>query len=310
MMHTKSNLVVIGIDHGYGNMKTAHCCFRTGIAPIDGTESIFSSDVLTYESKSYVIGQGHKEFSSDKMLDQDYYLLTLAAIARELKYRDLTTARVVLAVGLPLTWVSTQKENFRTYLMQNRKVDFVFRDVKYHVEFAGCDVYPQGFAAVAGQLREFSGINMLCDIGNGTMNIMYINDRKPDPQRCYTEKYGVHQCVLAIRENLMRTYGVTIDEAMIESILRDGKADVAEKYMTVIRQAAEEYVAGIFRKLREHEYNPDLMKLYILGGGSHMVNQFGEYDRTRVYFNHDICATAKGYELLATERLRKAGELV
>ena len=102
---------------------------------------------------------------------------------------------------------------------------------------------------------------------------------------------------------------MTIDEAMIERILRTGKAEVGEKYMAVIRQTAEEYIGGIFRKLREHEYNPDLVKLYVMGGGSCMVKQFGKYDPSRVSFNHDICATAKGYELLATERLRKAGEL-
>ena len=158
-------------------------------------------------------------------------------------------------------------------------------------------------------LKQFKGVNMLCDIGNGTMNVMYINDRKPIPQRCFTEKYGVHQCVLAVRENLMRTHGVTIDEALIERILRTGKAEVGEKYMAVIRQTAEEYIGGIFRKLREHEYNPDLVKLYVMGGVSCMVKQFGKYDPSRVSFNHDICATAKGYELLATERLRKTGEL-
>ena len=309
MMNMKNKPVVIGIDHGYGNKKTAHCCFRTGILPIDGNEPVFSSDILTYDGKSYVIGQGHKEFTADKMLDQDYYLLTLAAIARELHIRNLTSARVVLAVGLPLTWVSAQKESFRAYLMQHEAADFTFREVAYHVEFAGCEVFPQGFSAVAAQFRDFSGINMLCDIGNGTMNVMYINDRKPIPQRCFTEKYGVHQCVLAIRENLMHTHGVTIDEAMIERILRTGKSEVGEKYMAVIRQTAEEYIGGIFRKLREHEYNPDLVKLYVMGGGSCMVKQFGKYDPSRVNFNHDICATAKGYELLATERLRKAGEL-
>ena len=137
MMNMKNKPVVIGIDHGYGNMKTAHCCFRTGIMPIDGNEPVFSSDILTYDGKSYVVGQGHKEFSADKMLDQDYYFLTLAAIARELHIRNLSSARVVLAVGLPLTWVSAQKESFRAYLMQHEAADFTFREVTYHVEFIG-----------------------------------------------------------------------------------------------------------------------------------------------------------------------------
>ena len=25
-----NNTIIIGIDHGYGNMKTANCCFPTG----------------------------------------------------------------------------------------------------------------------------------------------------------------------------------------------------------------------------------------------------------------------------------------
>jgi len=35
MIFTNNNLIIIGIDHGYGNIKTAHCCFRTGVAAYD-----------------------------------------------------------------------------------------------------------------------------------------------------------------------------------------------------------------------------------------------------------------------------------
>jgi plasmid segregation protein ParM len=51
--------------------------------------------------------------------------------------------------------------------------------MEYHVEFIGADIFPQGFSAVADKLRAFKGINMLCDIGNGTMNVMYINECRP-----------------------------------------------------------------------------------------------------------------------------------
>lgn len=44
---------------------------------------------------------------------------------------------------------------------------------------------------------------MLADIGNGTMNIMYINNSRPVEKKCFTEKYGTHQCVLAVRESLL-----------------------------------------------------------------------------------------------------------
>lgn len=62
--------------------------------------------------------------------------------------------------------------------------------------------------------------------------------------------------------------------------------------------------------MREHEYNPDLMKLYVVGGGSCMIKNFGEYEQNRVIINDDICATAKGYELLAAQKLQRKGGLV
>ena len=168
---TNNRPVIIGIDHGYGNIKTAHTCFKTGVTAYD-KEPTFKSDLLIYEGRYYIIGDEHKEFTVDKMNDPDYYILTLAAIARELNIRGRTEADVFLAAGLPLTWVSEQKGSFKAYLLQNKEAAFSFRGKEYHVTFAGAAVFPQGFSAVADHLREFKDVNMLCDIGNGTMNVM------------------------------------------------------------------------------------------------------------------------------------------
>ena len=80
------------------------------------------------------------------------------------------------------------------------------------MEFAEADIYPQGFAAAFYRLQDFKGINMLVDIGNGTMNIMYINNSRPLEKKCFTEKYGTHQCVLAIRESLLKELGTVVDD--------------------------------------------------------------------------------------------------
>ena len=93
---------IIGIDNGYGNIKTANCCFPAGLTVHDA-EPVFKDDLLVYDGRYYLIGTGHKEFKADKTGDDDYYILTLAAIARELNVYGLTDATVYLAVGLPLT---------------------------------------------------------------------------------------------------------------------------------------------------------------------------------------------------------------
>jgi plasmid segregation protein ParM len=303
-MKSYRDTMIIGIDHGYGNVKTAGCCFPTGISAFDD-EPVFKDNLLIYQNRYYLIGEGHKAFAADKTVDEETYILTLAAMARELSFRNLTEAKVLLAVGLPLTWVSTQKEQFKAYLCRNRRISFTFRGKNYSIEIVGAEVFPQGFAAVAQNLSEFKGTNMLCDIGNGTMNILMIQDRKPVAGKMFTEKYGTHQCMLMAKEAVMRTYHVAVPESIVTEVLRYGTADIRKDILETIRQTAGSYVDEIFHILYDHEYSPELMKLHIIGGGGCLIRNFAEVDSSRVKILSDICATAKGYEYMAEMVLRK-----
>ena len=81
--------------------------------------------------------------------------------------------------------------------------------------------------------------------------------------------------------------------------------------MAVIRKAASDYTREIFHKLREREYNPELMRLYVVvGGGCCMIQNFGEYDKDRVTIVRDICATAKGYEAMSVRKIQRNGGML
>ena len=45
---------------------------------------------------------------------------------------------------------------------------------------------------------DLKGMTLLCDIGNGTMNLMYLRDGDAIPDKMYTEKFGTQQCVNAM----------------------------------------------------------------------------------------------------------------
>ena len=45
---------IIGVDHGYGNIKTANHCFPAGVAAHD-TEPLFTKDLLVFEGRYYLI---------------------------------------------------------------------------------------------------------------------------------------------------------------------------------------------------------------------------------------------------------------
>ena len=303
-MRDLNGVKIIGVDHGYGNIKTACTIMPTGVTAYE-EEPIFAVNVLEYEGRFYRIGEGHKEFIPDKAGDQDYYLLTLMAVARELHRFGLHEAKVHLAAGLPLTWIRTQREHFRAYLLQKSEVKFRFNGQKYHVWFVGCSVYPQGYPAVVERMGEFKGTNLLADIGNGTMNILYINDKKAVESRCWTEKCGVNQCMITARNAVLDHFGVKIEDATVEQVLRTGTADIGQPYLDLIRLTATRYVESLFAVLRSYEYHPELMRLYIVGGGGCLVKHFGKYDPERVTIIDDICATAKGYEYLAYTKLKR-----
>lgn len=118
--------LIVGIDHGYGNIKTANHCFKTGIMGYDA-EPLFTKDMLEYGGRYYLIGEGHKEFLPDKIKDEDYYFLSLVAIAEELKDKGPTEADVIIAAGLPLTWTSGQKNEFAAYLSKNEEISFTYQ---------------------------------------------------------------------------------------------------------------------------------------------------------------------------------------
>ena len=95
-MRELNNTKIIAIDHGYGNIKTANTVTPTGITAYE-TEPIFPGSILEYNGMYYRIGEGHKEFIADKAMDEDYYLMTLMAVARELNICGIRTANVHLA---------------------------------------------------------------------------------------------------------------------------------------------------------------------------------------------------------------------
>ena len=297
-MKTMNNTKIIGIDHGFGNMKTANFCFSTGIIAYD-SEPLFTADMLVYENKYYLIGEGHKEFAPDKIKDEDYYVLTLAAIAKELKTEGITEADIHIAAGLPLTWTSGQKTAFAAYITKNAEVSFTYRKENYHIRITGVSIYPQGYAAIAPFATKLTGINLIADIGNGTMNILYMINGKPQSGKMFTEKFGTYQCTLAVREAFMQKTQREINDYIIEEVLRTGTAEITTTDLKIIKTVASEYVRDIFRRLREHGYDESTMKLYVTGGGGCLIKNFYKFNADRTIFVEDICAAAKGYEYLA-----------
>lgn len=302
--YNMNGTIILGVDAGYGNYKTARCCFPTSVSRSD-QPPVFTRNYLEYDGGYYIIGEGHKDFVAEKSMDGDNYVLTLAAIAKELYARDLNSARIHLAVGLPLKWVQAQRDSFREYMLQNRHVEYKYAGRRYVVDIVDCTVMPQCYVAVAESLPDFKGMHMIADIGNGTMNMMILNNGKASESRSWTVKLGANECFRAIRNLILDRKAEELPAEIIENYLRYVDAKVSGEYQKLMEEAAKSYVDKIYAELKAHGYNPNLMKLYVMGGGAKIVEAVGDYDPDNVTFNHDIRANAKGYEYFCYMKLRR-----
>ena len=296
--------IIVGVDHGYGNMKTAHRVFRTGVECME-EEPIVSKNFVRYKDKFYVIGESHLVYQGNKTDSEDFYILTLAALAEELKFRGIHEANVILAVGLPLAWMKSQGADFRHYLMKEQELHFEFRKERYYVHLCGVEIFPQGFAAVVN-LGAMQGMNMLADIGNGTMNVMQIVDNKPLEKSLVTEKFGVGICMKEIQKELSKENGEDISEMLIEPLLRNGLQERTDSTAKKVEHIATRYTENIRRRLVDYGYKEGLVHLYVIGGGGCLIRNYSDLaEKTGVTFITDICANAKGYETLAEKKLRR-----
>lgn len=72
--YNMNGTIILGVDNGYGNVKTAHGVFSTGIMKCDN-EPVLSKEYIEYDGAYYIIGEGHKGFVADKQED-DTYIMT------------------------------------------------------------------------------------------------------------------------------------------------------------------------------------------------------------------------------------------
>lgn len=94
--------MIIGIDHGYYAIKTKNFSFPAGVTTYTH-EPYTLKNTLQIGGKYFVCGTGRQPILRDKTVNDNYYILTLAAIAMELRYRGLPAeSSVTLAAGLPL----------------------------------------------------------------------------------------------------------------------------------------------------------------------------------------------------------------
>ena len=270
-----SEPIIIGVDHGYATMKTAHFSFHTGLVAHEH-EPYTLNNVLEYGGKYYVVGSGRQPLQKDKTQTEDYYLLTLAAVAKELVYRNAgTAADIHLASGLPLTSFGRDKKAFRDYLCRGGKpVSFRYEGQDYVITISKVSLYPQGYAAVLtqGSLLDEPSV-IVADIGGWTVDLMRLDNGVPNAAACRSLELGMIRCMEEAREQVLRKKGVSVTDAQIERVLSGKNCSLESSIQCLIRKQGETYTQNLLSAVMEAGFDLKALPVVMMGGGAAVVHR-------------------------------------
>ncbi len=307
--------IIIGIDHGYYAIKTAHCSFPAGLTSYGEHEPYTRQGLLEFGGCFFVCGSGRQPIQRDKTINDNYYLLTLAAIAKEIRQRGLPPeCSVRIAAGLPLTSFGRDKPKFKDYLLRsNQPVNYKFEGVEYSITIEEVAVFPQGYAALmteTGLLQDEPSM-LLMDLGGWTVDLMRIDNAIPAADTAHSLELGMIRCVDDIREQVRRETGLSLTDAQIENMLAGHPCTVSDTVRDIVNKQGRKYTEHLLSATMEAGFDLHAIPAVLLGGGASVVSRhLSPKDALcKTIFLLDDKVNAVGFEraLTAVSRRKKRG---
>lgn len=301
----------LGIDHGYYAVKTRHFSFPAGITEYSH-EPYTLQNVLEYGGKFYVCGTGRQPILRNKMDNDNYYLLTLAAVAMEIKHRaENPECSVILGAGLPLAGFGREKKSFREYLLRSSQpVCFKYEGISYTITIQDVKLFPQGYSAIAihPEFIQNEPSVLLMDIGGWTVDLMRLDNGIPNAATCRSLELGMIRCTDEVREQVRRDTGLSITDAQVERVMAGQPCSINDETRSIIQKQGRIYTEHLLSVVMEAGFDLKAIPVVMLGGGAAVVKRsITPQDRLcRAFTLQDNKVNAEGFERILGQICGKA----
>jgi len=286
--------VVIGIDHGFSLMKTKQHIFCNGVVRCNGRPPV-AENSFYYDGSYYCIGGERKTVHEDKTADEDFFLLTLVAVAKEIKTRELPrTLRVVLGVGVPFKRFGKEQAKLVAYLKRSGPHFIEFEEEDYVITIENVYCFPQCFAAVADRIGNMHGRYVVADISSWTKDIICIDERKVQPDKCVTVPNSIITLFQDINAAVAEATGGRIPESVVQNFILGKDVVIPENVKEIIVSKLKAFATDIEGMLDESGFDLAYSNILYVGGVATIMRRFGNVRENAAYLE-DIRLSNKDY---------------
>ena len=288
--------VKIALDHGWSSIKGEHIFMENLVTPVDYTP-LTNNGLLEYRGRKYIIGQGRMGKQATKTENDNYFLLTLAGIAKELSYQRLEkTTHVELYAGVPLTMFGAERKAFREYLWHKEQLSFTFEGVHYCFYLDKVKIYAQCYAAIANRMGDMNRLRCV-DLGSWTMDVLSVKDKVPMDKDAYTYEVGLITDFERIKKDGLPKVHCEIPEEDITDYIKG--TGVNDEFIPIIEKGLQEYADNVEAKLREIKVDLKHENIIYVVGGASVMKKFGRTKGMNIQYVTDVKANVIGYRYLA-----------
>lgn len=300
--------MLFAIDHGNSAIKTPNFVFTSGLTDYPVKPPV-DTDVLEFGGTFWTLSGERIPYMRDKTKDDRFFILSLFAIAKELRQRNVMQAMVEtdLAIGLPPEHYEL-RNRFAEYFRRGT-VQFVFNGTPICLMIRQVFVYPQAYAAVVpqAQIIRQNPRTFVVDIGGFTTDVLLLRGVQPDMQFCRSLEMGAIPMGNSIIGRVSALHDIKIDDDHIADVIQGRPTILPDDVQETIRTTVKNYAAGILDKLRELQVDLRATPAIFTGGGAALFRPFIEESSqvARAEFVADPKANAIGFGMLATAQLNQ-----
>lgn len=279
-------MLVMPIDTGNKAIKTEHFEFHSGISVLEDVPGE-GEEAIRYQGRYYRLSPERNVYLPDKAVDERYYILTLFAVAKEL--RELKPPRLFLqgevveidlVVGLPPLYYRGQYKKFREYFFRGgQNVDFEYMGIAYRISFSEVYVHMQTYAAylyVARELNLFKKKVLLLDIGGFTLDYMLLEKGMISWEYTDSTGRGVISMYQRINKGIREKYDLDLKENDMDAIILGETSLYDSGIEERVTELAKEHMTDALGMLRECGIDLRMCVTVFVGGGSILLSKIIE----------------------------------
>lgn len=303
--------MIIAVDHGNSAIKTENFVFPSALSQHTVAPPM-AKELLEYGGHYWSLSGDRIPYNRNKTTDEQFFILTLFAIAKELKQSNqlLPMNMVDLAIGLPPEHWAAQREVFARYFKRPDMTQCVYNNNPLSIGISHVFVYPQAYAAVIGNGKEVKQYPRvyIADLCGYTVDVLELRNGVPNDKVWRSLEMGIITMCNNIAAMVNTKHDMQIHEDHIMAVLNGQETGLGDEIVSLIKSEVKAHASLILDKLRELQIDMRANPVYFVGGGAILLEPFIRENPKvlKPQFVLDVNANAKGFRKLAEAQLRRA----